>query len=116
MPKMHLKQPRFAFSACDSFTKNKPRIQKLKETLDSRYIYRSELDKACFRHDMAYEDFKNLTKRTATDKVLRNKAFKIAKDPKYDSYQRGLASMVYNFFDKKTKGSGLSYTVIYISK
>ena len=50
---------------------------------------------------MAYGDFKDLTKRTAADKVLRNRAFNIAKDPKYDGYQRGLASMVYKIFDKK---------------
>ena len=57
---------------------------------------------------MAYGDFKDLKKRAAADKVLRNKAFNIAKDPKYNGYQRGLASMVYKFFDKKTKGSGVT--------
>ena len=57
---------------------------------------------------MAYGDFKDLPKRTAADKVLRDKAFKIASDQKYDGYQRGLASMVYNFFDKKSQGSGLA--------
>ena len=56
---------------------------------------------------MAYGDFKDLKKRTATDKVLRDKAVNIAKDPKYDGYQRGLASMVYKFFGKKTAGSGV---------
>ena len=56
---------------------------------------------------MAYGDFKELTKRTAADKVLRDKAFKIAKDPKYDEYHRGLTSMVYIFFDKKTAGSSI---------
>ena len=55
---------------------------------------------------MAYGDFKDLTKRTAADKVLRKKAFKIANDQNYDGYQRGLASMVYKFFDKKSQGSG----------
>ena len=55
---------------------------------------------------MAYGGFKNLTKRTAADKALRDKAFKIASDQKYDGYQRGLASMVYKFFDKKSQGSG----------
>ena len=64
--------------------KNKKRIQKFKKTGDSRYIYKNELDKACFQHAMAYGDFKDLTKRTAADKVLRDKAFNIAKDPKYD--------------------------------
>ena len=57
---------------------------------------------------MAYGDFKNLPKRTATDKVLRDKAFKITSDKKYDGYQRGLASMVYKFFDKKSQESGLA--------
>ena len=106
MPEMHLKQPGFTYSACRLFTKNKERIQKFKQTGDSRDIYRNELDKACFQHDMAYGDFEDLKKRTAADKVLRDKEFNIAKDPKYDGYQRGLASMVYKFFDKKAKGSG----------
>ena len=101
MPETHLRQPGFTYSPCERFTKNKERIQKFKQTGDSRYIYRNALDKACFQHDMAYRDFKDLTKRTAADKVLRDKAFNIAKDPKYDGYQRGLASMVYKFFDKK---------------
>ena len=69
-------------------------------------IYKNELDKACFQHDMAYGKSKDLVKRTQSDKVLRDKAFKIASDPKYDGYQRGLASMVYKFFDKKSSGSG----------
>ena len=102
MPEMHLKQSQFTYSACGPFTRNKERIQKFKETGDSRYIYRIELDKAYFQHDVAYGDFKDLAKRTAADKVLRDKAFNIAKDPKYDGYQRGLASMVYKSFDKKT--------------
>ena len=108
MPEMHPRQPGFTYSACGPFTKNKERIQKFKQTGDSRYIYRNELDKACFQHDVAHGDFKDLTKRTAADKILKNKAFNIAKDPKYDGYQRGLTSMVYTFFDKKTKGSGVT--------
>ena len=60
---------------------------------------------------MAYVDLKDLAKRTAADKFLRDKAFNIAKNLKYDGYQRGLASMIYNFFDKNTKGGGLSYTI-----
>ena len=107
MPEMHLRQPQFTYSACGPFTKKKERIQKFKETGDSRYIYKNELDKACFQHDIAYGDFKDLEKRTAADKVLRDKAFNIAKDLKYDGYQRGLASMAYNFFDKNTAGSGI---------
>ena len=105
MSEMHLIQPGFTYSACRPFTKNKERIQKFKEASDTSYIYKNELDKACFQHDMAYGDFKDLARRTASDKVLRDKAFNIAKNPKYDGYQRGLASMVYKFFDKKSEGS-----------
>ena len=79
----------------------------MKETGDSTYIYQNELDKACFQHDIAYGDFKDLNRRTAFDKILRDKAFNIAKYPKYDGYQRGLASMVCRFFDKKCSGSGI---------
>ena len=75
-----------------------------RETGDTSYIYKNELDKAYSQHDMAYGDFKDLAKKTAAYKVLRNKAFKIASDQKYDGYQRVLASMVYNFFDKKSSG------------
>ena len=102
MPKMYLKQPRFTCSACGPFTKNKERIQKFKETGDTSYIYKNELDKACFQHDMAYGDFKDLKRRTASDKILRNKAINIAKNPMYDGYQRGLAPMVYKLFNKKS--------------
>ena len=77
------------------------RITQFKETGDSRYIYQNELDKACFQHDEAYGDFKDLARRTLADKVLRDKAFNITKEPKYDGYQHGLASMVYKFLIKK---------------
>ena len=97
MPERHLRQPQFTYSACGPFTKHKQRIQKFKETGDTNYIYKNELDKASFAHDAAYSDSKDLTKRTVADKILKNKAFDIAKDPKYDGYQRGLASMVYKF-------------------
>ena len=107
MPEMPLKQPGFTYSACGPFIKNKQRIQKFKETGDTSYIYKNELDKACFQH-MAYGDFKDIARRTASDKVLRDKAFNIAKNLKYDGYQTGLASMVYKFFEKKSKGSGVN--------
>ena len=77
------------------------------QTRNTDFIYRNELDKACFQHDMAYGKAKDLVRRTQSDKILRNKAFKIASDPKYDGYQRGLASMVYKFFDKKPSGRGV---------
>ena len=112
MPEMHLKHPAlldksgFTCSACGPFTKNKEKNQKFKEKGDSRYIYRNELEKACFQYDMAYGDFKDLARRTASDKVLRDKAFNIAKNSKYDGYQRGLASMVYKIFDKMSSSLG----------
>ena len=108
MPEMHLKQPGFTYSAYGPFTKNKERIEKFMKAGNTDFIYKNELDKACFQHDMAYDKSKDLIKRTQSDKVLRDKAFKIASDPKYDGYQRGLASMVYRFFDKKSKGSGIT--------
>ena len=104
MPEMNLKQPGFAYSASRLFTKNKGRMKKFKETGDSRYIYQNELDEACFQHDMTYGDFKDLNRRTTANKVLCDKAFNIAKNPKDDGYQLGLASMVFKFFDKKTSG------------
>ena len=101
MPEMHLRQPRFVYSACGPFTRHKERIKEFKRTGDTRYIYRNELDKACFQRD-AYADYKDLINTTEADKVLRDKAYDIASNPKYDGYQRGLASMVYKFFDKKS--------------
>ena len=108
MPEMHLKQPGFTDSSCRPFTKNKERIQKFKETGNANYIYKNELDKACFQHDIAYEDFKDLKRGTFSEKVLKDKAFNIAKNSKYDRYQRGLASMVYKRFDKMSTGSGIA--------
>ena len=102
MPEMHLKQPGFTYSACGPFTKNKERIEKFMQSGNTNFIYRNELDKACFQHDMAYEKSKDLIKRTQSDKVLKDKAFKIANNPNYNGYQRGLASMVYKCFDKKS--------------
>ena len=100
MPEMHLKQPGFTYSARGPFTKNKGRIQNFMQTRNTDYIYKNDLDKACFQHDMAYGKYKNLNKRTQSNKVLRNKAFEIASNPKYDGYQRGLASMVFKFLIK----------------
>ena len=107
MPEMHLKQPGFTYSACGPL-KNKERIEKFMQTGNTDFIYENELDKACFQDDMAYGKSKDLAKRTQSDKVLRDKAFKIASHPKYNGYQRGLPSMVYQFFDKKTSGSGIT--------
>ena len=118
MPEMHLRQPGFTCSACGPFTKHKERIKKFEQTGDTRYIYRNELDKACFQHDAAYADNKDLLNRTRADKILRYKAYGIANNPQYDGYQRGLASMVYKFFDtkasspdRKTVGSGVNENI-----
>ena len=106
MAKMHLKQPGFTYSNCGPFTKNKERIKDFMQTGNTDFIYKNELDKACFQHNIAYGKSKDLAKRTQSDKVLGDKAFKITSDPKYDGYQR--ASMVYKFFDKKSSGSGIT--------
>ena len=101
MSEMHLRQPQFTYSTCGPFAKHKQRIEKFKEIGDANYIYKNELHKACFAHDAAYSNSKDLTKRTVAGKILRNKAFNIAKDSKYDEYMTSLA-------DKSTKGSGVN--------
>ena len=108
MPEMHLRQPQFVYSTCGPFTRHKERIKKFKQTGDTRYIYRNDLDKVCFQHDSAYADNKDLINRTKADKFLKDKAYNIASNPKYDGDQRGLASMLYKFFDKKSMGSGIA--------
>ena len=108
MPEMHLRDPIVGtYSACVPFTKNKQRIREFMNKVHISVIFKNKLDEACFQHDMAYGDFKDLKRRTQSDKVLKNKAFKIASNPKYDGYQRGLASMIHKIFDKKSKGSGI---------
>ena len=101
MSPMHWKQPRFAYSVCWPFTKNEKRIQKFKEIGDSRYIYQNEVYKASFQHEKNYGDFKDLPRTTASEKVLCNKAFNIAKNQsqKY-GYEGGFSALVYNFFDR----------------
>ena len=86
IPEIHLKQPGFTYSACGPLTKNKEKIQTFMQTGNTNYIYRNDLDKACFQHDMTYGSYNDLTKRTEWDKFLRDKASKIASDPKYDGY------------------------------
>ena len=83
---MHLRQPGFIWNDCGVFAKNNEGTQKLKERVDLQYIYQNKLDKACFQHDVAYGNFQDLPKRAASDKVLRDKSFNIAKNPKYDEY------------------------------
>ena len=107
MPEIHLKLRRFTYSACGPFTKNKERTQIFKETGDLRHIYRNKLDKTSFQHNMAHEDFKNLARRTASDKVLRDTSSNIAKNPRYNGYP-WITFMVYELLGKKSsKGSAL---------
>ena len=107
MPEMYLRHPGFTYSACEPFPKNKERIQKFKETGDSRCIHQNKLDKVCFQHDMAYGDFEDLTRRTASDKILRDEAFDIAKFPNMMNIIVDIDSMVdlvtivYKFLIKK---------------
>ena len=100
MPEMALKQLGFTYSVCGPFTRNKERIKKNKETGDGSYIYKNELDKACFQQDMAYGDFKDITRRTAYDEVLGDKAINIAKNPIYEEYQRSLLLWFIDFLIK----------------
>ena len=83
------------------FTKHKERIKEFKRTGDMRLLYRNELHKACFKHDSAYAKYKDVENRLIPDQKLRNSVYEIASNPKYDGYQRGLASMVYKFFYSK---------------
>ena len=89
MPELHLKQPRFTYNACGPITTHRERIQTFREIGNLKHLYRNESDKAC-------------SKRTISDKVLKDRAHEIARNRSYDGYQRALASMVYMFFDKKT--------------
>ena len=107
MPEMHLKQTGFTYSACGPFTKYCKRIQKFKEAGNLKYLYRNELGKACFAHDAAYSDSKDLAKEAIWDKILTDRAYEIARNHKYHGYQRALASMIYKIFDEKT-GSEVS--------
>ena len=106
MPETHLRQPDVTYSACGPFRKNKQRIEKFMQIGNTDFIYNNEVDKASFHLDMAYGKRKDLVRRTQSDKVLRDQAFNIESDPKYDGCQRGLASMLYKFFDKKTTRGG----------
>ena len=101
------KQQESTYSACGRFTKHRERNQKFREADNLKYLYRNELDKACFAHDAAYSESKDLAKRTTSDNILKDRAFEIVGNRRYDGYQRALASMVYKFFDQKT-GSEIS--------
>ena len=98
---MHLNKPGFTYSVCIPFTKNEERIQKFTEIGNTDFIYRNDLVDTCFQHDVAYGKYKDLTKRTQSDKVFGEKAFEIASNSKDDGYERGFASILYQSFDKK---------------
>ena len=108
MPEMHLKQPGFTYSACDPLTKNKERIEKFMQTWDTILFMKMNLMKLVFKMIWVMAKKKDLVKRTQSDTVLKDKAFKIDSYPKYVGYQRGLSSTVYKFFDKKSCGSGIA--------
>ena len=109
MSELHLKQPQFTYRACGSFTKHLERIQKFIRTGNLKYLYKNKLDKVGFAHDAAYSDSKDLDKRTISDKILKDRAYDIARNHKYDGYERAFARMVYKFSERKT-GSGLIVT------
>ena len=100
-PELHLKQPRFTYSACELFTKRRERIKKFRETGNLKHLYINELDKACFSHDAAYSDSKDLAKKTVSDKILKDRAYQEVRSRNYDGYQRTVASMVYKFLIRK---------------
>ena len=103
MPEMHLKHPGFIYSACGPFTKNKERIQKFEETGDTNYIYKNQIDNSCFQHDMAYGDFKDLERRTASDKVLRDKFLTLLKILNMMAIKVGMLLWFINFLIKSRK-------------
>ena len=102
MPELHFTQPGLTYSACGLFTKYREWIQKSRDTGNLKHIYKNELDKTCFAHDETFAGSKELSKRTVSDKILKDRAYKIAINLKYNGYQRWLESMVFKFFDKKT--------------
>ena len=98
------------YSDCGPFTKHTERISQFMKDGRLSHIYKNELDKACFQHDMTYNKYKDLKGRTQSDIVFKNKGYKIAVNPRYDGFRRALASMVWKFFKRKKvlKGSSLN--------
>ena len=109
MPKMHLWDPKVKiYSACGPFTRHKQRINDFMGDGKLSHITKNRSDAACFQHDSTYNEYKDSLNRKKSNVALKKKALKIATDPKFDGYQKGLASMVWSFFDKRTKGMGLN--------
>ena len=108
MPEMHLWDPKVKkYSACGPFTRHKKRTDMLMKDGRFSHILKNRLDAVCFQHDSAYAKYKDRLNRKQSDIVLKNKALKIATDPRVNGYQRGLASMVYKFFNERTKSINL---------
>ena len=113
MPEMHLWDPKVKnCSACGPFTRHQKRIDMFIEDGRLNHILKNRLDVVCFQHDSAYSKYKDRLNRRQSDIVLKNKALKIATDPRFNGYQRGLVSMVYKFFNERTKGSGLNNEIL----
>ena len=101
MPELDLKQLGFTYSACGPFLKHRKRILKIRENCNLKQLYRNELYKACFAHGAAYSYSEGLARRTISDKILKVRAYEIARNRGYDGCQGAFASMVYKVFDKK---------------
>ena len=109
MPEMDLWDPKVKkYSACGPFTRHQKRIDMFMKDGRLIHILKNRLDAACFKHDSAFAKYKDRANRRQSHIVLKNKAFKIAADPKVNGYQRGLPFMVYTFFNERTKGSGIN--------
>ena len=108
IPEMHFWNPKVKkYSACGPFTRHQERINEFMKDGKLSHIAKNRLDAACFQHEPAYNKYKDSVNRTQSDIVLKNKAYKIAVDPKYNGYERSLAAMVYKCFNEKSKGSGI---------
>ena len=107
MSELQLKQPGFTYSACGPFTRNKEKLKNLCRQEIQILFTEMSLIKLPFNM-MQLMVYRKIQQKELNQKVLRDKAFKIVSDPKYYGYQRGLASMVYKFFDKKSSGSGVT--------
>ena len=116
MPELHLWDPKVKkYSAGGPFTEHTGRINKFLNTSLLSEIYKNDLDKTCFQHDMAYNKYKDLKGGAQSDIVFKKKAYKIAADPKIDGFQRDIASMVWKFFDKRSRnvlGPGIENEIL----
>ena len=109
MPEMHFWDPKVEkYSACGPFTRHQKRIDMFMKDGRLSHILKNRLDAACFQHDSTYAEYKDRVNRIQSDIVLKNKALKIATDPRVNGCQRGLTSIVYKFFNERTKGSGIN--------